>query len=212
RIIAPDRTGYGHSTRVTQHPDAFHLAAANETTDFLDAIGVKRPVLWGHSDGAVIAAIMGLTSPDRFPGLILEAFHFYRNKAGSRDFFETMFEDPDRFGERVAAMLAREHGPQHWREVLEMEGRAWLKIIEESSQPEKDLFGGRLSELAVPTVFIHGERDPRTEPGELDALKRQLPRAGLEVIGGAGHSPHTESAAVDECNTIAERFLAKILA
>jgi pimeloyl-ACP methyl ester carboxylesterase len=86
RILIPDRTGYGGSMRLSQVPTDFHARAAVETVRLLDALHIERPVLWGHSDGAVIAAMIGITSPDRISGLILEAFHFYRVKPGSRDF------------------------------------------------------------------------------------------------------------------------------
>ena len=84
RILVPDRTGYGRSQRLDQVPTDFHARAAVETMRLLDALHVDRAVLWGHSDGAVIAAKVGLASPDRISGLILEAFHFYRAKPGSR--------------------------------------------------------------------------------------------------------------------------------
>ena len=63
RILIPDRSGYGHSTRVAgDMPLDFHRRAALETFSFLDALGIERAFLWGHSDGSVIAAMMGLTS------------------------------------------------------------------------------------------------------------------------------------------------------
>lgn len=66
RILIPDRSGYGHSSRVaSEMPLDFHRRAAAETIAFLDALGIERAILWGHSDGAVIAAMMGLTAPER---------------------------------------------------------------------------------------------------------------------------------------------------
>jgi pimeloyl-ACP methyl ester carboxylesterase len=67
---------------------------------FLDALAIKRCVLRGHSDGAVIAALMGLEGPTRVLALILESCHFFRAKCDSRDFFQAMVLDPERFGER----------------------------------------------------------------------------------------------------------------
>ena len=39
----------------------FHQRAAGETLAVIDALGLERPVLWGHSDGAVIALLMALS-------------------------------------------------------------------------------------------------------------------------------------------------------
>src|SRR5712664_1574769 len=43
RILIPDRTGYGSSTRVAgEMPMDFHQRAAQETLAFLDALGIER--------------------------------------------------------------------------------------------------------------------------------------------------------------------------
>src|SRR5229473_1090193 len=73
RIVIPDRTGYGQSGRVAAQEVDFHQRAAGETFAVIDALGLDRPVLWGHSDGAVIALLMGLAQPDRLTALIVEA-------------------------------------------------------------------------------------------------------------------------------------------
>jgi len=210
RILIPDRTGYGRSPHLSEVPIDFHERAAVETMRLLDALHIERPVLWGHSDGAVIAAKMGLAAPDRISGLILEAFHFYRVKPGSREFFEVMAGDPALLGERVAGTLAREHGEDYWRKLIVINGNAWLGIADEATHSGHDLYDGKLSELRVATLFIHGSRDPRTEPGELDAVRDQLPNARIEIIESGGHSPHSESASASRSNRAAREFLESI--
>ena len=210
RIIAPDRSGYGSSGRIEELPEDFHRHAAVETLALLDALGIEQAVLWGHSDGAVIAAIMGLAAPSRFQGLILEAVHYDRAKPASRDFFEGIAQNPDRLGDRITTVLSNDHGSDYWRTVLRANARAWLRIAEQSDLHEKDLYGRRLSELTTPAVFIHGSQDPRTEPGELVAIHRELPRVPIRMIDGGGHSPHSESASAAECNALAAEFLEKL--
>src|SRR5208283_5478831 len=81
RFVIPDRSGHGRSARFPGAlPLDFHRRAAEETLLVLDALGIDRAVLWGHSDGSIIAAMIGLAAPERCAGLVLEAFHFYRNK------------------------------------------------------------------------------------------------------------------------------------
>ncbi len=210
RVLIPDRTGYGRSMRLSHLPGDFHAHAAVETMRLLDALQIERAVLWGHSDGAVIAAKMGLAAPDRVSGLILEACHFYRVKPGSREFFEVMAGDPGLLGERVTGTLAREHGEDYWHKLIVINGAAWLEISDEATHANHDLYDGKLSALRVPSLFIHGSRDPRTEPGELDAVRAQLPNARIEIIEGGGHSPHSESASAAESNRVASEFLASL--
>jgi pimeloyl-ACP methyl ester carboxylesterase len=203
RVIIPDRTGYGRSPRIAALPPRFHHAAAAEHEALLDALGVERCAIWGHSDGAVIATLMALRRPARVTGIILEALHVDRAKPRSRAFFEMMRDDPEGFGPRVAAKLAAEHG-EGWRAVLRAGGQAWLDI---AATPGDDLYDGRLGELAVPVLVIHGADDPRTEPDELERFARAVPAAQLHVIAGAGHAPHSERAASADATAAAARFL-----
>ncbi len=55
RIVIPDRTGYGGSGSIDRQEVDFHQRAAEETFAVVHALGLDRPVIWGHSDGAVIA-------------------------------------------------------------------------------------------------------------------------------------------------------------
>ena len=209
RLVVPDRTGYGGSGRLVRQEVDFHHRAAAETFAVIEALKLERPVLWGHSDGAVIALLMGLAAPERLSGLIAEAAHVFRNKPASRAFFETMMDDPDGLGERVATVLAREHG-DGWRDLIRANGDAWLRIAEQRPTPEADLYGGRLATLRLPTLVVHGGRDPRTEPGELDELRAAVPHATFEILPDGGHSPHSERATADEVTRAAQRFLSEV--
>jgi pimeloyl-ACP methyl ester carboxylesterase len=208
RILIPDRSGYGHSSQVTtEMPLDFHRRAAEETIGFLDALGIERAVLWGHSDGAVIAAMMGLTAPERCECLLLEAFHYLRRKPGSRSFFERFAARPEELGEETKKLLAEDHGETQWPTVLRRNCTAWFRIADQVQRPDEDLYDGRLSEITAPTVFLHGSLDPRTEPGEMERVRKTLPQAKMSFVGNGKHSPHSEEAAFRECNAIAMEFL-----
>ena len=43
RIVIPDRSGYGRSTRLQTMPTDFHQRAAVETLGLLDALEIERP-------------------------------------------------------------------------------------------------------------------------------------------------------------------------
>ena len=212
RVICPDRSGYGGSTRlVNGFATDFHYRAAAETLRFLDALGIEHAFFWGHSDGAVIAAIIGFTAPERARGLILEAFHYYRLKPSSREFFETLAAQPEALGAELCGRFALEFGEKNWRQVITSHARVWAEIAGESSGPKDDLYGGRLHEVVAPTLFIHGRLDPRTEPGELDAVAAELPRAEMQILDTGGHSPHSEAASADRATRLAHEFLTRHL-
>lgn len=210
RILCPDRSGYGRSTRLVDDfsPD-FHYRAAAETLSFLDVFGIQSAFFWGHSDGAVIAAIIGFLAPERVGGLVLEAFHYFRMKPRSREFFEALAYQPETLGAELCAKFEFEFGADNWRQLIVSHAKAWSQIALASSHPSDDLYGGRLHEINAPTLFIHGRHDPRTEPGELDAVSAQLPRARMQILDEAGHSPHSETASADLATRIAREFLTR---
>jgi pimeloyl-ACP methyl ester carboxylesterase len=207
RFLIPDRTGYGGSPHIQELPPKFHAAAAVETEKFLEALEVGRSVLWGHSDGAIIAVILALRHPERYDGIIVEAIHLDREKPRSRDFFLQMQHDPDAFGERVTRKLADEHGEGYWRTIIGAGGRAWRDI---AATPDEDFYEHRLRDLRVATLVVHGADDPRTEPGELDRIRREVPTARIEMIEGGGHSPHSSRATASRVTAIVRDFLGSL--
>ena len=211
RFIVPDRTGYGRSAPIDSFPVDFHRRAMDETHAVISGLGLERPVVWGHSDGAIIALLLALAAPAMVAGAIVEAAHFYRRKPRSRAFFESVAADPSSVGESVAAVLAREHGPR-WMRLLEQHARAWLSIADAAAWDTEDFYDGRLGEIATPVLAVHGARDPRTEAGELDALVRALGTGGptafreIHVLPEAGHSPHSERATADQVTELVGGF------
>ncbi|MFL9982050.1 alpha/beta hydrolase [Paraburkholderia sediminicola] len=70
RVLAWDAPGYGASTSV----EADSPAASDYATvlkEWLDALGIERCVLLGHSLGAIIAGAFAVTNPQRVAGLLL---------------------------------------------------------------------------------------------------------------------------------------------
>jgi pimeloyl-ACP methyl ester carboxylesterase len=207
RVLAPDRVGYGRSDPLPALPRGFHVGMARETLLVLDALGIERAAFWGHSDGAMIAAWIAILAPERTRAVVLESLHYVPTKRASVEFFEAAVDAPERFGAEVVRAVERDHGPR-WREVLAAGGRAWLEIVAEGEAGRADLFDGRLGEVRAPALLLHGRRDPRTEPGELEAARRALPHARCELLD-AGHCPHASATAGPRCLALATAFLAE---
>lgn len=210
QVIIPDRSGYGRSGKPAIFSADFHHLAAAETLAFLDALNIRQCMLWGHSDGAVIAAQIGLMAPAPglvLDGLILEALHYYRVKPRSREFFEALAANPDALGERIIAILASDHGEQYWRNAVQGDCRAWIEIARTTDHARPDLYDGRMSQMRVPVAVVHGESDPRTEPGELEQVRRELPSAQVHVIAGAEHCPHSERGSQEECARVVRKIV-----
>jgi pimeloyl-ACP methyl ester carboxylesterase len=192
-VVIPNRSGYGGSSPLDAFPPDFHYRAALETVAVLDSLGIEEAVWWGHSDGAVIAAMAAIHAPHRVKAVILEALHYFADKPRSRSFFKRMASEPDSFGESIRHTLAAEHGEDQWRTTVRLDGRAWLDLADEASTQTADLYGDRLCEVQAPALVVHGGQDPRSEPGELETILDALPQARLSLHPEAGHCPHAES-------------------
>jgi pimeloyl-ACP methyl ester carboxylesterase len=194
-LVVPSRSGYGRSSPLDAFPSDFHYCAVIETLAVLDLLGVERAVWWGHSDGAVIAAMAAIHAPLRVDAVILEAPHYFAAKPRSRAFFQRMAFEPETFSDGIRRTLAAEHGEDRWCDTVRHDGEAWLDLARRAATPETDLYAGRLHEISRPALVIHGGRDPRTEPGELETILGELPDAQLSFHADAGHCPHAESPA-----------------
>ena len=186
RFVIPHRCGYGASAPIDTLPSDFHRRAAEETRLVLDALGLERPILWGHSDGAIIALRLALANPDGVAAIIAEAAHYFRQKPRSRAFFDAVIANP-------------ESTP-----TMKLHAHAWRRIGDEAA-PGEDFYDRRLPELRVPALIIHGARDPRTEPDEIEALRAAC--RNIRLFEAGGHSPHSEVATAAEVTQAAVRFI-----
>ena len=204
RVLIPDRSGHGQSSHFAGPlPIDFHRRAAEETLLVLDALGIERAIFWGHSDGAVIAVHIGLLAPDRCRRLVLEAFHFLRVKPNSRHgFFQKFARHPEEVSEKFHKLLVADHGAAQWKNVVSRNCSVWLRLADEASRPDQDLYDGRLGDLRVPVTFMHGRGDPRTEPGEIERASSLIRNVDVHFLEEGRHSPHSERASWQQCNAI----------
>src|SRR5262245_20380230 len=83
-VFVYSRAGYGKSSSITlpRPLDYMQREAIDVLPKLLDAIGFRRGILFGHSDGATIAAWYGGSLQDhRVRGLILMAPHFFMEQS-----------------------------------------------------------------------------------------------------------------------------------
>ena len=76
RVIAFDRPGYGYSERPRDRLWTAEAQAAVLAEAFGE-LGIERPVVVGHSWGALVAVALGLDHPNAVSGLVLvSGYHF----------------------------------------------------------------------------------------------------------------------------------------
>src|SRR3954469_22491960 len=84
-VFVYSRAGYGKSSSITlpRPLDYMQREATDVLPSLLDAIGFRRGILLGHSDGATIPAYYARSRQDhRVRGLVLIAPHFFTDPEG----------------------------------------------------------------------------------------------------------------------------------
>jgi pimeloyl-ACP methyl ester carboxylesterase len=177
--VVYDRRGHGRSSPLSgaRSVEYLHEAALEELAGVIAGLGLRRPVLIGHSDGATIALIHATRHPVR--GLALIAPHVYVEPAATEG-----IERTDRSADMLIARLERYH--DHGRELYSAWRDIWLAADFAAWNIENDIRG-----LRVPMLLVQGSDD---EYGTLDQLDRIEAAVGVPtervVVEGAGHSPH----------------------
>jgi len=183
-VLVYSRHGYGRSAPL-RGPRAvrfMHDEALVVLPELLDALGVRRPLLLGHSDGGSIAIIHAGGSGREVAGLALLAPHVMVEdlSVSSIAAAGAAYDTGD-----LRSRLARHHEDvdgafRGWNDVwLSPAFRGWT--IEEY-----------LPALACPVLAIQGEDDEYGTMDQIDRIARLAPDVELVKLGGAGHSPHRD--------------------
>jgi pimeloyl-ACP methyl ester carboxylesterase len=183
-VIAYSRHGYGKSDPARQPRTVhyMHDEALIVLPQFLDALEIEKPILFGHSDGGSIALIYAGGSGRSVSGVVALAPHVMvedvsvNSIAAAKVAYETT---------NLREKLARHHDDVDgvfwgWNDIwLSADFRAWN--IEEY-----------LPRIGCPVLAIQGEDD---EYGTMEQIRRiERGVSHVEALGVANcrHSPHRD--------------------
>jgi pimeloyl-ACP methyl ester carboxylesterase len=203
-LIIPDRRGYGQSTHVAGFNADFHWQHADDLLKLLDALKIDRVRVWGHSDGAVIGAIMAILAPDRVRALVFEGGHLYNRKTESTFQMQQIYDDPSWLPEAARIKLVHYHGEDRWPQVIRNWAGAWIELY----QREGDLYRDRLAEIRCAVLIIHGAHDEHTPVAEMEELAHRIPHARLMIYLDGGHSLHDQRETREASTQLVKEFFA----
>ncbi len=192
-VFAPLLPGYGDSEGAEELRDM--LAVTLHSFDVVDALGLDRPILVGHSMGGMIAAEMAAVAPREVErlGLIAPA-GLWLDEHPVPDLFSKLphelpallFHDPA-LGERMMTAGGDLDDPKFLEAFiirntrqLAMAGKILFPI------PDRGL-DERLYRIRAKTVLIWGDNDRVIAPAYGDAFCRGIADAELIRVASAGH-------------------------
>jgi pimeloyl-ACP methyl ester carboxylesterase len=192
---AVSQRGHGDSERPIAGYTPDDLAA--DAVAFLDAVGVDRAVIVGHSMGSIIARRVAETCPQRVSGLVLLGAILAGNDATRelQDAVRTL-QDPvplevvREFQESTVSVRVPEAFLDRVvDESLKLPARVWRSALDGvfSSDDADDLH-----KIVAPTLLLCGERDAYFSRDEQDQIVAAIHGARLTVYAETGHAPHWE--------------------
>jgi non-heme chloroperoxidase len=195
RAFAVTQRGHGGASWPQGAYAVTDLAA--DAAAFLDAVGVERAVLVGHSMGSAVALQAALDAPERVSGLVLgPGFSALRSEAAFGELVaavHALTEPVDRaFVEAMQEQAHEEHLPPGLFEAMveqsmRVPARTWHALIDALDEFDLD---HELSGVTAPALLIWGDEDPIVGGATQQKLLRDLPDAELLVYPGGGHVPH----------------------
>jgi pimeloyl-ACP methyl ester carboxylesterase len=202
-VFAYSRQGYGQSgpAALPRPLDYMQHEGARTLPRLLDAIGFRRGLLVGHSDGASIAAVCAGSAQDhRLCGAVLIAPHFIVEDVTIRAIteFRDAYDHTD-LRERLSRWHADvDHTVHGWSDVwLKGNFRAW------------DI-SDVLAYVRVPLLIIQGEHDQYGTAKQIEiALEECYCPVEVALLPHVMHAPHRE--APDETLRLISEFANALL-
>lgn len=217
RVIAPDLPGFGRSDQPAR---PYTLPFFQEVLlELLDALGIGRAALVGHSLGAAIVQSMALDHPERAERLALLSgslvaraqkvdlgtllflvpgvgeYLYNRLRRDPQAAYRTLepyYSHLDRLPEADREFLFRRVNERVWSDG---QRRAFFSALRhlagQASRGQRPL-AERLAGLQVPTLVLWGQDDRIASIENGRAVAELQPQARLVVVPGAGHDLHQE--------------------
>jgi non-heme chloroperoxidase len=201
RAIAVSQRGHGDSDKPATGYRVQDFAA--DAVFLLDALGVKRAVLAGHSGSCLVVRRVAIDRPERVAGLILEASPTtLRGDPRLQDFVTSVvsgLEDPigldfarqfvlDTSSEDVPAVVVEELA----QELLTVPARVWREVFADLLEYDDT---GELGRIDAPAVLLWGTADTLVTRAMQDELVKSIPGAELITYDGMGHTPRWDDPA-----------------
>lgn len=173
-VVVADTRGFGRSTRDTI-AYSYDLLAT-DYFQILDALGIRRAIVVGTSDGAEIGIEMAIKQPDRIVGLFAHGANATRDGE----------QDPT---ELSAIKLAVERSSREYRRLSATpdEYAAFRAALNKMWSNEPNISTSQLSSIRVPTAIVVSDHEESITPAHSEYLAATIPGAQLVMLHDVSH-------------------------
>jgi pimeloyl-ACP methyl ester carboxylesterase len=190
RCITVDERGNGESLT---EADFTYWDIASDVLAVLDELGIGSAIVSGTSQGGFIGLRMALQAPGRVGGLVLMGTSADAEDPGVaasyRGLGQAWFDNGptqqliDTVASIVLGDLPAEDWKAKWRTI---DGPRFLRNV--TTLVERDSVVGRLGEITVPALVLHGSADAAYPVAKAEQIVAGLPQADpLVVIDNGAH-------------------------
>jgi len=196
RFITPDLRGHGQS-EVTEGTYSMDSLAA-DLAAFMDALGIQRASVGGHSLGGYVALAFAAAYPERLSGLALITTNARPDSPEKR---QSRYELAQAVRLQGAAALATSMGPRLSKHKTLIDA---LSLMISLTHPQGVIGAAlgmaerpdrmdTLQTLTCPILVVAGEEDMITPLPASQEMAEANPQAKLLLLPGAGHMPMLEA-------------------
>ena len=185
-VLVYDRLGYGKSgpfKELKREIDYLDIEA-DVLLELLDAYGIDKAILFGHSDGGTIALIFAARYPSRVSGVITEGAHIYPEEKGAQGINNAIdaYEKTD-----LKTRLEKYHGDKT-HDVFWIWAGTWLADHFKDWNIEH-----YLPMIKCPVLVIQGEEDEYGTLKQVDGIVDNVSGTATKlVLPHVKHIPHKE--------------------
>jgi len=194
-LILPDLRGFGESTTIAEPYSMADIAS--DIASLLDALGIEKATLAGHSMGGYAALAFAKVFPERLSGLALVSSQAAGDPPERKEArYRTAADVMEKGVQLVADAMTDKLSPsQHVRDVIRplMEKQGVAGVIGAlKAMAEREDLTSFIASFKQPLLLLHGDADELISVERAREIKTLLPSSQLVELLGAGHMPMLE--------------------
>jgi pimeloyl-ACP methyl ester carboxylesterase len=195
-VYALDQRGHGESSKTAADFTVERFVA--DVVAFMDAQGIAKATVVGHSLGSMVAQLVAIHHPDRVNKLVLIGSMTVGGNPGVLEFNEAVQTltdpiDPVFARDFQTSTQINEISPVFLDKVvaesLKVPAQVWRQTMASFVQQETthDLY-----KISAPTLILWGDQDPYFLRSDQETLAALIPQATLRIYEQVSHNPHWE--------------------